>query len=167
MHLMGIRDRVGLAQQVRAPDRAHQQGTAAEQRDRFVRAGGVGDRVDDVLRRVPRRVERGESQPSDIEGGAVGQAAVLISELGPGTDHVGGTGQRREFAAARDVVVVEVRLDDADDPQVLRPRGLKVDIHVPAWVDHGGDARLVIGDKGRQVAETTDRELLDAHRRGA
>ena len=103
----------------------------------------------------------------DLERGAVGQAAMLVAQLGAGPDDVGRAGQGRELAAAGDVVVVEVRLDHADDPQIVRPGGLEVDVDVPTWIDHRRHACVVVGDQGRQVAEAADRELLDTHRRGA
>ena len=48
-------------------------------RHRLVGAGRVGDRVADVLGRVPGRVERAEPQPPDLERRAVGEAAVLVA----------------------------------------------------------------------------------------
>ena len=91
---------------------------------------------------------------------------MLISEFGPGADDLGGAGQGRELAPAGDVIVVEVGLDDSGDPQAARPGGLEIDVDVTARVDDGRHARVVIGDQGRQVAEATDRELLDSHRWG-
>ena len=165
VHLVRERDRVGLPEQVGPSDGADEQRTATEEGHRLVGAGRVGEGVDDVLGRVPGRVERGEPQPPDLERRAVGEAAVLVAELGAGPDDVGGTGQGREFAAAGDVVVVEVRLHDADDAQIAGPGGLEVDVDVPTRVDHRRDTRVIVRDQGRQVAEATDRELLDTHRR--
>ena len=92
---------------------------------------------------------------------------MLVPEFRPRADDVGRPGQGGELAATGHVVVVEVRLDDADDAQVLRAGGLEIEVDVPSRVDHGGDAGVVIDDEGRQVAEATDRELLDTHRGGA
>ena len=80
---------------------------------------------------------------------------------------MGRPGQGGELAATGHVVVVEVRLDDADDAQILRAGGLEIEVDVPSRVDHSGDMGVVIDDEGRQVAEATDRELLDTHRMGA
>ena len=39
--------------------------------------------------------------------------------------------------------------------------GLEVDVDVAARVDDGGDARRLVGDERRQVAEAVDRELRE------
>ena len=75
------------------------------------------------------------------------------------------TGQGRELAAAGDVVVVEVRLDDVGDAQVARPGGLEVDVDVATRVDDRRDTRRLVGDQGRQVAEAVDPRTADTHRR--
>ena len=79
--------------------------------DRLVRPGRVGDGVDDVLRGVTRRVERGEPQPADLERLAVADGPMRHAQLGAGADDVLGPGRRDELAAARHVVVVEMGLD--------------------------------------------------------
>ena len=71
-----------------------------------------------MLRRVPGRIERGEAERPDVERVAVRGSADARTQLRAGADDVGRAGQRRQLAPARDVVVVEVRLDDVGDPQV-------------------------------------------------
>jgi hypothetical protein len=66
----------------------------------------------------------GEPEGPDVERLAVARAAVLVAQLGPCPDDVRRPGQRGELTAARDVVVVEMRLDDVGDPQVGRSGGL-------------------------------------------
>ena len=123
------------------------------------------DGVADVLGRVPGRVERPEADRPDLEGLAVADRAVLVCQLGAGADDVGRAGQGREVAAARDVVVVEVGLDDVADPQTGGPCRLEVDVDVaPRIHDRRGPGRL-IGDERRQMAEPLDPVLGDTHRR--
>ena len=90
---------------------------------------------------------------------------MLVAELGAGPDDVGRAGQRREVAAARDVVVVEMRLDDVADPQIRVARRVEVDVDVAARVDDRRDARRLIGDERREMAEPLDPVLRDAHGR--
>ncbi len=151
------------AEQVGPPDRPDQQRAAGQQQERLVGARRVGDRIADVLGRVPGRVERPEAEGPDVERLAVADRPVLVRELGAGADDVGRTGQRGELAAARDVVVVEMGLDDVADPQAGRPRRLEVDVDVAPRVDDRGGARRLIGDERRQMAEPLDPVLGDTH----
>ena len=74
-----------------------------------------------------------------------------------------GAGQRGEIAAARDVVVVEVRLDDVGDADIEVAGRREINIDVPAWIDDRGDAGALIGDEGRQMTQPFDPELADLH----
>ena len=60
----------------------------------------------------------------------MGQAPMLVAEGGARPDHVRRAGQRREIAGARHVVVVEVGLDDARDPDAKASRGVEVEVDV-------------------------------------
>ena len=57
VHRMGVRDRVPGAKQVGPANRADEQRSSGQHEQRLVRAPGVGNRVRDVLRGVPGRVE--------------------------------------------------------------------------------------------------------------
>ena len=112
VHGRGVGSRVLGPEQVGPPDGADEQRAAGQEQERLVGARRVGDGVADVLGRVARGVERPEPDRTDIERLAVAGRPVLVAQLRPGADDVRRAGQRRELAAARDVVVVEVRLDD-------------------------------------------------------
>ena len=45
------------------------------------------------------------------------------------------------------------------------PGRLEVDVDVATRIDDRGDARRLVGDQRRQMAEAVDRELRDTHRR--
>ena len=164
VHIVGVGHRVLLAEQVRPPHGADEQRAAGEQERRVLAPRGVGDRVDDVLRRVAGRVAGHEPQGADVERGAVSQRPMLVGEGGPGPDQVGRAGQRGKLAAARDVVVVEMRLDDVADADVDLTRGVEIRINVPPGVHHRGDAGGVVGDQRREVAEPLDPEQPREHR---
>ena len=139
------------AEQVGPPDSADQQRAAGQQQERLVGPGGVRDGIADVLRGVPRRVERPEADRADLEGLAVAQPAGARGELGAGADDVGRAGQRRELATARDVVVVEVRLDDVGDAQIRVARGVEIDVDVATRVDDAAAPPRLVGEERREV----------------
>ena len=151
-------------EQVGPPDRADQDRPPAEQQARVVRDGPVGHPVRHVLGRVARRVEHLEAQAPDVEAGPAGQAGVLVAELGTGADDMGRAGQGREVASARDVVVVEVRLDDVADPQAAPGGDREVDVDVAPRIDDRGDPGVLVRDERGQVAQPADRERLEPHR---
>ena len=84
-------------------------------------------------------------------------------QLRPGPDDVGRPGQRREVAAARDVVVVEVGLDDVGDPQAGGPGRVEVDVDVAPRIDDRRRAGRLIGDQRREMPEPLDPVLGDPH----
>ena len=163
VHVRRVRPGVFGAEQVGPPDRPDQQRAAGQQQERLVGTRGVGHGVADVLGRVPGRVERPEADRPDVEGLAVADRAVLVRQLGAGADDVGRTGQRREVAATRDVVVVEMGLDDVADPQTGAPGRLEVDVDVAPWIDDRGRPRRLVGDERGQMAEPFDPVLGDTH----
>ena len=126
---------------------------------------GVGDRVGDVLRRVARRLENGEPQLANVERLAVADRPVLVGELRTRPDDVRRAGQGGELAPARDVVVVEVRLDDVADPKVVLARRIEIDVDVAPRIDDRGEPRRLIGDQGREVPEPFDAVAGDLHAR--
>ena len=123
VHRRGERLGVFGAEKVRPPDRAHEHRAAREQQERLVGARRVGDGVADVLGCVAGRGQGAEADRPDVERLRVGQRAVHVRQLGAGPDDVRRACQRGELTAARHVVVVEVRLDDMRDAQVVRPHG--------------------------------------------
>jgi len=163
MHVVGVGNRVLLAEQVRPTDGADQQRAAAHQEGRIRSPARVGDRVGDVLGGVAGRVPGREAECADVERRAVAKRAMLMAEIRSGTDDVGRAGQCGQLAAARDVVVVEMGLDDVRDPDVELACGLQVRVHVPARVHDGGHAGRIVGDQRRQVAETLDPEQPRQH----
>ena len=95
---------------------------------------------------------------------AVARAAMLVAQLGPRPDDVRRSGQRSELTAARDVVVVEMRLDDVGDPEIGLAGRIEVDVHVPARVHDRGRAARLVGDERRQVPQPLDPERPNQHR---
>jgi hypothetical protein len=88
---------------------------------------------------------------------------MFVPEVGPCPNDVAGCRQGGELAAARHVVVVEVRLDDVRDPDVqLASRG-EIHVDIAAWVDDRGDAGDVVRNEGRQMPEPFDPELAKLH----
>ena len=163
-HLPRERHRVGLAEEVRPPDRADEQRAAGEQEQRLGGPVHVGHGKGDVLRRVAGGLEDREPQGAHVEGLAVMHRPVLVGKLRAGADHVAGAGQRGQLAAAGDVIVVEVRLDDVADPDIGGACSVKVDVDVATRVDDRSQAGRLVGDQRREVAETIDDELAQEHR---
>ncbi len=83
MHVGGIGPRVLRAEQVGPPDRADQQRATGQDQYRLVGPRRVGDRVADVLRRVPGRVERPEAERAHLDRVAIDGRRVLVGEVGP------------------------------------------------------------------------------------
>ena len=117
-----------------------------------------------MLRGVARRVQSGEPQLADVERLAVADRPVLVGELRTRPDDVRRAGQGGQVPPARDVVVVEVRLDDVADPKVVLARRIEIDVDVAPWIDDRGETRRLIGDQGREMPEPVDRELAEEHR---
>ena len=165
VHVRRVRPGVFRAEQVGPPDRPDQQRAPGQQQEGLVGTRRVRHRVADVLGRVPRRVERPEADGPHLEGLAVADRPVLVRQLRPGPDDVGRAGQRREVAATRDVVVVEMGLDDVADPQAGSPGRLEIDVDIAARIHDRGRPRRLIGDEGGEMAEPVDPILGDTHGR--
>ncbi len=163
MHRPGVVVGVLLAQEVRPADRPDEQRAAAEQERGVLAAAQVGDLVRDMLGSVAGRVAGREPQRADVERLAVARRGVVVAKLRSGADHVPRPGQGREVAPARDVVVVEMGLDDMGDPDVELTGRREIDVDVPARVDDRGDAGDIVGDERRQMPEPLDPELADLH----
>jgi hypothetical protein len=72
-------------------------------------------------------------------------------------------GQRCELAGTGYVVVVEVRLEDVRDAEIVLRGLLQVHVDVPARVHDGGNAVRVVGDEGADVPKALDDELAQMH----
>ena len=83
------------------------------------------------------RLERHEPQSADGERFLVADVvtAPLVRQLGPRPDDLLCAGDRGELAGTRDVVVVEVRLDDVRDAQVALMGSGEVDVDVAPRVE--------------------------------
>jgi hypothetical protein len=173
------RRREDRPEQVRAPDRAGQQAAAAEDRDRAdgrTTGGRRRDRLRDhpreVLRRVARRGHRRDHVLAELESVAVVGAAML--ELIPATRrcHDLRAGRRAGLERAGEVIVVDVRLDDADDPPALRlgrgdePPGVTLRIdedrlaparqQVRGVTEPAGDEELEVHPRHRSLGSAQD-----------
>jgi hypothetical protein len=163
VHLGRVGDGVLRAEQVGPSDRPDQERAAGQQQEGLIRARGVRDCVAHVLGGVARRIERSEADRPHLEDLAVVGRAMLVTQLGARPDEMRGASQRRKVPPARDVVVVEMRLDDMRDAHTRGGRGTQVDVDVAPRIDHRGDARLVVDDQRREVAESLDPVLGDTH----
>jgi hypothetical protein len=101
-----------------------------------------------VLRRVPGGIERREFQAPDADPLTASDGPVAVGELGARADDVNRPRQRRELARPGHVIVVEVRLEDVADHEVVGRRSAEVDVDVAAGIDDGGEAGRLIGDEG-------------------
>ncbi len=163
VHGVGVRHGVPGPQQVGPADRADQERAAAEHGGRLGRAIEVGDRVGHVLGGVARGVERREPQPARVDGGVIREPSMVVAEGRALPDRMRGAGEGGEIPCARDVVVVEVRLDDRGDPQAGGRGRLEVHVHIASRVDDDRRGGRLVHDHRGQVAEPAERVGLDAH----
>jgi hypothetical protein len=162
---MGVGDRVHRTEEVRPAHRANEQRAPGQEQERLVGPRQVGRGVGHVLGRVARRVEDREPDRPHVDRVTAPSRLVVVAECRPGPDHVRGAGQGRQLAAARDVVVVQVGLEDMGDAEVRVAGGVEVDIDVPPRIDDGGDASRLVRDQGREMSQPLDPELRQAHGR--
>ena len=164
MHQGGVRPGIRGTKQVRSSHRTYEQRSAREHQDGFVGPRSVGHRIADVLGGVAGRVERLEPERTEVEALPVANRVMLVAELGPGADDVARARQRGKLPAARDVVVVQVRLDDVRDPEAARARRVEIDVDVASRVDHRRHTGRLVRDERAEVAQALDHELLQPHR---
>ncbi len=88
-----------------------------------------------------------------------------VAELRAGPDHLLGAGRRGELAATRDVVVVEVGLEDVADPDVELGGGGEVAVDVAAGVDDDRQPGFLVHHQCREMAEAVKDEPTDQHGR--
>ena len=74
-----------------------------------------------------------------------------------------GTGQRGQLTRARNVVVVQMRLDDVGDAQAPGTGFSEVDVDVSPRIDDGSDGLGVVNDEGADMAQALDHELTHVH----
>ena len=161
MHACAYGDRVLGAEQVGPPDGADEEGPAGEQQQGFVGSGRVGDRVGDVLRGVAGRVEERGSGANRRRSCAVPERPMLDVEPAPAPITCVAP-VSAAIAAAGDVVVVQVGLDDVADLQFCLG-GLEVDVDITSRVDDRGDTRGLVADERPQMAQTLDQVLAQEH----
>lgn len=123
----------GRIHQVGAAHRAEEQGPAGEDGDLLV---ADGDDVGQVRRRVAGGVDRRDRERSGGDALAVADAVALEANRVVGVENVGGATVLGECQPARDVVVVNVRLEHVGDR------------HVAGHVQHAVDVALGIDDDG-------------------
>src|SRR5688572_17451561 len=116
-----------------------------------------------MLRRVAGGGNDREVQPADLDRVALADAAVLVPEPSACADHVVGAGRGGQVPSSRDVVVVQVGLEDMGDPQVEAARLVEIDIDVAPGVDDGGEAGRFVADEGGQMPEAVNGVLADQH----
>ncbi len=156
-------DVVGAAEQVGPAHVPHEQSPAGEQQHRVLTAGVVEHQEAHVLGAVARGVDDLEGEVAHLDDLAVGDAAVVVAEVGAGEAqhlHVLAEPQLREAAQ---VVVVAVGVDGEGDAQPVHPGGLEVDLHIPAGIEQERPTRLLVTDEVRRMPQTLQVELFEDH----
>src|SRR5262249_34433845 len=88
---------------------------------------------------------------------AVAERFVVEAVAGPALDadvNLGRVGAGGQLAAPRYEVGVDVRLEGVGDREVMLAGQIQVDVHVAAWVDHGGTAGGAVANQIRQVGQS-------------
>ena len=146
------------AGEIGPPDRPEQDRPTGERAGHRPRSG-VGHDVGHVVGRVPRRGDDGDPQRAGDDLVAVGHAESLEGDLLGGGHDVGGARLPGQGEAARDIVVVNVRLADVGDPHA-EPNGQGQDpVDVALRVDH--DGHLPVGGQVRPVSQARGVDDVD------
>ncbi len=141
---------------------ADEERVAGEDEPRLVAAGAVDHREAAVLGPVARRVDRAQDDVADLDLCPVLERLVREGRPGLLVDADRDAVLEREAAVSRDVVGVRVRLEDADEPDVvpldLRQHGFDV----IRRVDDDRDAGVLVADEVRGAAQVVVQELLES-----
>ena len=163
--LVQARRRV-LAAEVRPADIADEQRVPGQHEPRLVAPGRVGHEKADAVGRVPRRVDDLERDRSHAQLLAVLDRGVGEGRLGRGMDVDARPGLGGEGLVARDVVGVQVGLDDVGDCEALLSAQSQVLVDpVPPGIDHHGLAGATTADQVRETAGLLVEHLLKDHGR--
>ena len=153
----------GLDREIRPAGIADEERVAGEDEPRLVAPGAVDHREAAVLGAVARRVDRAQDDVADLDLGPVLERLVREGRPGLLVDANRDAVLEREAAVSRDVVGVRVRLEDADQPDVV-PLGLcQHGFDVIRRVDDDRDAGVLVADEVRGAAQVIVQELLEQH----
>ncbi len=169
----GVGDVGGLFEKIGPPHVVHEDEITGDDAHRLMGAGGVGDEKADVLRRVPRGMDRSDLDVADLEGIAVeqpedpGLLAKLVLPFGrtAGGEVDRGAGARGQLPEAGDKVGVDVGLGHRGDPEALRLGGGDVLVHPAVRIDDQGGPAGAAADEVARLGELIVVEALEEHRR--
>jgi len=148
-------------QQVNARDLSDEERTAREEVLRVVRAAQVRDEIGDVLGSVSRRRNTTDRELADVDDVAVRVRHMWIREFGVGAGMQRDRPKLRKRRRARDVVVVNVRLERIGDKHAEARSRAEIRVNVPVGVDEKRNAGLRVSDEVARVAQAGVEELLD------
>ncbi len=161
----------GALEQVGPSHVAHEDEVAGDRSDRLGRRGAVGDEEGEVLRRVPRRMQRLDPHATHVErvpvaerNGAVARGEVVA----PVVAALVGEVERRlcpggELAAPGDEVGVNVGLGDVGDAEVERGGEGEILLDVAGGVDHERLPRLGTADEVSGLGELRVPDAVQQH----
>jgi hypothetical protein len=148
------------ANQVGAPNVADEEGVAGERQPGLFGAGGVADQQGDAFRGVPGCVADFQANIAQPEHIAVFER--LVGELSAGV-FVNEDGRPCAFcqvAVARNVIGMQVGLEDVGDAQAALGGGVQVLLHVAVRVNHRSHAVRLAADDVGGAAQPLDKKLL-------
>ena len=154
---------VGVPEEVGPAHVADQQCPAGEQQDRVLAAGVVVDQQAHVLGGVAGGVDHFESDVAQLDDLAVGDAAVVVTEVGTGEAQHLDVLAEAQLRQAAQVVVVPVGVDGVGDAQPMHPGGFEVDLHIPAGIEQERPTRLLVTHEIGRMPQTLQIELFEDH----
>jgi hypothetical protein len=153
----------GVDGEIRARRVADEQGVAGEHEPRLVAARPVDHREGAVLGPVPGRVDRPQHRLAEHDLGPVLER--FVRELGCrcGVDAHRDAVLEREAAVPRDVVGVGVRLEHADDLELVVAGRLDEPFDRVRRIDDDRGPGALVSDEVRGAAEIVVDELAEEH----
>ena len=149
------------AEKVDASDLPNEKSAAREEVLRIVGTPQVGYEIRDVLRRMSRRRDASDEKLAHFDRISVRVRCVRIHQCRARSSVDGDRAQVGEGARARDIVVVDVRLERVRDQDAeTRGRG-EVRFDLPVGIDQERHARVGVGDEVASVSKARVEELLD------
>jgi len=143
--VFGARGKLGPA------DIAYHQGMPGQREPRIARAGPIGDDYGQVHWGVPRCVEDFSRDVTEREHIVIVNASERNGRVGFSEQHVLGVRGLRQASPTRDMVGMNVRVDDVENTHTSVPGCIDIRRDVAQWVDHGGrglaSAAEEVGDR--------------------
>src|SRR6476646_5138902 len=108
-------------------------------------------------------MDRAENDVAYLDLRPVLERLVREARLGVPVDANRNAVLERETSVARNVVGVRVRLENADQPNVVAVRGREHGVDVIGRVDDDRDAGVLVAHEVRGAAQIVVQELLEEH----